>query len=229
MKLLYFILSLFVFTSSSSFGASQDCDYANSNIGYVKSQTKKALSMKDLQMTRFYTFKALTALEKSKKQIEDCGCEYATDSTVENIEYLKNATRATSLAGTRILLNKALKFSVESLEAIANHHEHDSIYGSDNLIMNVDNSEAPTTMAFLDNVKIRQKIDASLAKYKNSLDKVINTVDCAKARDFAQNIYENCEQELLDPNLSESKKYYNLKTKEITETALERLGSCGRK
>ncbi|CAM4355001.1 hypothetical protein [Zobellia nedashkovskayae] len=229
MKLFYFILFLFIFTFSSSYGASQDCDYATSNIGYVKNQTKKALSMKDLQMTRFYTFKALTALEKSKNNIAECGCEEASDSALENIEYLKNATKATSLAGARILLNKALLYSAESLEAIANHDEHGSIYGSDNLIMNVTSSKKEETMAFLDNTKIRQRIDTSLLKYKTSLDKVINTVDCAEARAFAQNIYENCEQELLKPHLSESKKYYNLKTKEITEKALDRLGNCGRK
>lgn len=228
MKLYYFILFLFMFSFSYSFGATQDCDYANSNLGYVKNQTKKALSMKDLQMARFYTFKALNALEKSKNQIADCGCEYASDSVIENIEYLKNATRATSLAGTRILLNKALEFSKESLEAIANHDEHGSIYGSNNLVMNVENPEEEVTMSFLDNTKIQQKIDTSLLKYKASLDKVINTVDCAEARAFAQNIYENCEQELLKPHLSESKKYYNLKTKEITAQALERLGKCGR-
>ncbi len=228
MKLFYFILFLFMFSFSPSFGAIQDCDYANSNIGYVKNQTKKALSMKDLQMARFYTFKALNALEKSKKQIEDCGCEYASDSVIENIEYLKNATRATSLAGSRILLNKALEYSKESLDAIANHDDHGSIYGSNNLVMNVESPQEETTMAFLDNTKIRQKIDTSLMKYKTSLDKVINTVDCAEARAFAQNIYENCEQELLKPHLSESKKYYNLKTKEITAKALERLGKCER-
>ncbi|MDB2606515.1 hypothetical protein N9Y48_01915 [Zobellia sp.] len=226
MKLFYFVLFTILFSYSSSFGASQDCNYAKSNIGYVKTQTKKALSMKDLQMVRFYTFKALNALEKSKNQIEDCGCEYATDSTIENIEYLKNATKATSLAGARILLNKSLAFSQESLEAIANHKEHGSIYGSDNLVMNVDSPADDTTLAFMDNTKIRQKIDASLSKYKTSLDRVISTVDCSEARAFAQNIYENCEQELLKPSLSESKKYYNLKTKEITANALKKLGNC---
>ncbi|CAM4411353.1 hypothetical protein ZORO111903_19520 [Zobellia roscoffensis] len=226
MKLFYFILFTFIFSYSSSFGAVQDCDYANSNIGYVKNQTKKALSMKDLQMARFYTFKALNALEKSKAQIEDCGCEYALDSAMENIEYLKNATKATSIAGARILLNKALQFSVESLQAIANHDEHGSIYGSNNLVMNVASPEPEHIMAFLDNTKIQEKIDNSLLKYKNSLDKVINTVDCIEAKAFAQNIYENCEQELLKPHLSESKKYYNLKTKEITAKALERLKNC---
>ncbi|WP_276167669.1 hypothetical protein [Zobellia alginiliquefaciens] len=226
MKLFYFIQFTFIFYCSSSFGAVQDCDYANSNIGYVKNQTKKALSMKDLQMARFYTFKALNALEKSRLKIEDCGCEYALDSALENIEYLKNATKATSIAGTRILLNKALQYSKESLEAITNHDEHGSIYGSNNLVMNVASPEPEHTMAFLDNAKIQEKIDTSLLKYKNSLDKVINTVDCVEAKAFAQNIYENCEQELLKPHLSESKKYYNLKTKQITAKALERLKNC---
>ncbi|WP_231854761.1 hypothetical protein [Zobellia galactanivorans] len=206
----------------------QACEYANSNIGYVKNQTNKALSMHDLKMTKFYTYKALTALEKSKKQIKDCGCEYATDSMIENIEYLKNATRATSINGARILLNKALDYTQESLDAIANHDEHGSIYGSNSLAMNVTKTtkKTPYNEGVVDQSEIRAKIDKALLKYKHSLEKVINTVDCAEARLFAQRIYENCEQELLKPKLSEGKKYYNLKTKEITAKALQSLGEC---
>jgi hypothetical protein len=51
-------------------------------------------------------------------------------------------------------------------------------------------------------------------------------VDCKEAKAFTQNVYRICEQQLMKPNLSEGKKYYNLKTKEIAANALKKLGNC---
>ena len=71
------------------------------------------------------------------------------------------------------------------------------------------------------------RIDTSLLKYKESLAIVVDSLSCTDAKTFADNIFQQCEQALLKNNLSEAKKYYNLKTKEITAEALLRLGNCG--
>ena len=65
-----------------------------------------------------------------------------------------------------------------------------------------------------------------MEKYRESLDKIVNSVDCKEARAFAEKIYTHCEQQLLKPNLTEGKKYYNLKTKDITLEALNKLKQC---
>ena len=70
---------------------------------------------------------------------------------------------------------------------------------------------------------LERKIDSSLISYKKSLEKVVQTVDCQEALAYATRIFEHCELELLKPNLTEGKKYYNLRTKEITAQALEEL------
>lgn len=227
MKLHYPILYILIFALFSAFKINQACDYADSNLGYVKAEIEKAMAMDDLQLVRYHTYKALNAISKSKKQLEECGCADATANITEGSEHLKQATKATSLASSGILLKKALEETTESLEALKNHQQHDSPYGNDVLVMNTDSpknkvaSHAPPS----DKV-IRQKIDSSLIKYRISLGQVINTIDCEKAHDFAQRIYNDCEQQLLKPNLSEGKKYYNLKTKEITAEALKKLGDC---
>ena len=80
----------------------------------------------------------------------------------------------------------------------------------------------------LDNKTLENKVDIALEKFKKSLDKVVESVDCKEALAFTQNVYDICEQQLMKPNLSEGKKYYNLKTKEIAANALKKLGGCER-
>ena len=226
MKPRYLTLYLLVFGLFSAFKPSQACDYADSNMGYVKMEIEKAISMKDLQLVRFHTYKALNAIAKSKKQLDDCGCEYAATTIAEGTEHLKQATKATSLASSAILLKKALNETIESLYALKDHSQHNSTYGNE-LVMNTSNSKKKTTSAVLyRKEQLQKKIDSSLVAYRRSIAKVVKTINCEEARKFANRIYDQCELQLLKPNLSEGKKYYNLKTKEITAEALEKLGDC---
>ncbi|MGB7393968.1 MAG: hypothetical protein WA913_06215 [Pricia sp.] len=235
MKLHYFVLYMLFFALFSSFGATQACEYAGSNIAYVKTETEKAMAMNELQQMRFHIYKALGAIAKSDKQLKECGCEDASELIFEVHETLKNATKTTSTAGTRILLEKALLHAEEGLEALHNHANHGSTFGTDELQVNTATDLDPDsaketrkkTVLPPDEELLKQKIDSSLTRYSASLDKVVRTVDCKEARAFATRIYENCEQQLLRPELSEGKKYYNLRTKEITAKALERLQDCG--
>ncbi|MEO1012325.1 MAG: hypothetical protein AAFX53_13535 [Bacteroidota bacterium] len=222
------LLSVLIVILFSSFRTSEACKYAGSNIGFVKSQTEKALETGDINKSRYYAYKALNAIVKSKQQFSDCGCDYAVQSIEEGLNNLKMATRATTLGATRILLKRAMEDIKDSLDALADHETmHDSPYGNDVLVLNTSKMkkeqktiEKPT-MGML-----KTKIDRSLESYRASLNGVITSVDCKEARAFAQKIYDHCEQQLLEPELSEGKKYYNLRTKEITMEALNALGNC---
>jgi len=228
MKLHYLIIYVFLYGLSSAFNTNQPCKYADSNIGYVKTEIKKAIASKDLQLARYHTYKALSAIEKSKKQLQECGCKYAVDKIKNGAEHLKMASKAISIASSVILLNRAFEETIESLEALNNHEMHNSVYGNDILAMNstsYEKKKAPVSPPS-ENI-LKQKIDASLSKYRKSLERVVNTVNCKEARDFADGIYDHCEQQLLKSELSEGKKYYNLKVKEITSEALEKLDNCG--
>ena len=229
MKLYYLIFYALIFCLFSSFEPTQSCEYVSSNITYIQTETEKALGTEDLQLVRFHIYKALGAITKSNNQLEDCGCEDATERIIEVSELLKRATKNTTLAGTRILLEKALQNIGESLEALLNHAQDDSPYGTDSLTVNTTDTESRSNLSIpTDETILKQKIDASLEKYSASLENVVNTVNCKEAHAFATRIYEHCEQQLLRPELSEGKKYYNLRTKEITGKALDRLGDCGK-
>lgn len=212
----------------SSFKPSPACEYAGSNIGFVKSQTEKAIAMENINLARYYTYKALNAIVKSRQQLSECGCEHAVLSIEEGFDNLKRATRTTTLSATKILLNRALENTLEGLEAVLTYEAHDSPYPSDVLVMNTKMAKKKRIILKDTDINaLRKKIDMSLVNYQKSLDNVINSVDCKEAKAFAKKIHDHCEQQLLKPNLTEGKKYYNLRTKQISEEALERLEGCG--
>ena len=210
------------------FATDNACDYAGSNIGFVKSQTEKALSAEDVNQSRYFAYKALNAIEKTKEQLKACGCEYAYKSMLEGLDNLKKATRVKSLQGTRILLERALDNTIGSLEALEEHDElHQSKYASDVLAMNTVESEKNRLKALQPQGQaLENKIDQFLEDYRISLNNVVLSVDCKEAYAYAKKVYEHCEQQLLNVELTEAKKYYNLKTQEITAEALKELEGC---
>ena len=217
-------VAMFIF---SSFKSNKACKYAGSNIGYIQSQTEKAIASEDINMSKYFAYKALNAIVKSKAQLEACGCEHALELIHESSVNLTNATRATSLPSAKILLKKALDNAVGSIEAIDEHDSHDSRYNNDVLAMNTKTSIAEKeSHKPLDHKTLENRVDIALEKFKKSLDKVVESVECKEALAFTQNVYDICEQQLMKPNLSEGKKYYNLKTKEIAANALKNLGGC---
>ncbi len=230
MKVICTMLMFLVLFSMSSFDMSKACEYAGSNIGYIKSQTERALAAEDINTSRFFAYKALNAIEKSKEQIEACGCDYAKESIYEGLDNLKKATRVTSLNSAKILLSRALDNSSGSLEAVREHDEHQvGLYSNDILVMNTKNAEKEKlSMVIPVGKELERKIDLSLVNYQNSLNEVVNSVECQEAYEFASKIYAHCEQELLKPNLSEAKKYFNLRTQQITAIALDKLKDCNR-
>jgi hypothetical protein len=222
----YIFVSVVALLLFSSFKSNMECEYAGSNIGFAKSQTETAIAKEDINKARFFAYKALNAIEKSKNQLAICGCEYAEIDVQEGLRNLKLAIKATSLGATRMLLERSLKHTLNGLEALDAHDLHQSKYGNEVLALNTIIPTKNVATLLEDVTSLNEKIDFSLKKYKASLQKIVESVNCKEARAFAKNIFDNCEKELLKSNLSEGKKYYNLRTKEITADALLRIPDC---
>lgn len=228
MKTIYVVLVVFSLSLFSSFKTTEACAYAESNMSYVMSQTQKALEQNDINKARLFAYRAINALEKSKVQFKDCGCDYASTIIDENSENLKMATKANSLSSAKILLNKSLENTLGTIEALEEHDSHNnSKYATNMLAMNTKTVEKEELIL---KVPVKKSlytiVDQSLVKYETSLNKIVNTVNCKEARAFANKVYSHCEQQLLLPGLTEGKKYYNLRTKEITAKALKAIGDC---
>ena len=214
----------------SSFRTNLDCEYANSNMGFAKSQISAALHTDDINKARFYAYKAVNALEKSKNQLEVCGCTFAKASMIENLDALVLATKSTTLEGTKTYLDKSFELINNTMFVLDSHESHNSVYANDVLSINTNSaSKIVINTENIKNLSLNEKIDLSLAKYTISLEKVVATVNCKEAKAFAQRIFDECENQLLKPNLSDGNKYYNLPTKEITENALKKIGDCSDK
>ncbi|MEP2279562.1 hypothetical protein [Maribacter sp.] len=207
-----------------------ECEYANSNMGYAKSQIDAALHTQDINQARFYAYKALSALEKSKNQLNICGCKLAKESMLENMEVLSLATKSTTLEGTLSYLNRSIELTNNTILILESHETHESAYDNDALSVNTNSSTTTTSTKKITKKKdLFKTIDSSLEKYRISLDKVVQSVNCKDATAFATKIFEECEAQLLKSDISEGSKYYNLRTKEITQEALNKIGDCSAK
>lgn len=227
MKKIYTLASLLAICLFSSYKPNKACEYAGSNLDFAKTQTEKAVNENDLNKVRFFTYKALNAIENSKKDLDTCGCEDADQYILDGKENLKNAVQTSSLSEAKELLRTALKNTFGSIEALENHEFHENKYPEDVLALNtVDSNGKKISINPPSEPTLHQKIDASLVSYEISLNEIVLSVNCKEARAFALRVFNECEAELLKPNLSEGKKYYNLRTKEITAEALNRLGDC---
>ena len=230
MKIICVILAVVTLGLFSSFKITKACAYAESNLGYIKSQTRKALEQNDINITRLFAYRAIKAIEKSKDQFKDCGCIYAATIIDENTKNLKMATKANSLSSAKIHLNKSLENTLESIELLTKHDSHSSTYKPGSLIIYTETvkKEGLIMKSPVDKY-LYTVVDQSLIKYETSLNKIVNTVNCKDAFAFANKIHSHCEQQLLISNLTEGKKYYNLRTKQITAKALKSIGDCRKK
>ncbi|MFS4494507.1 hypothetical protein [Maribacter sp. 2308TA10-17] len=226
MKTLYVMLFAIAIVLLSSFTTSEACNYAGSNLNYVKARTEEALETSDINKSRFYTYKAIKVIQTSTNRFNDCGCEDAEINIEESLINLKAATKATSLNGTKILLQEALEQILDAVDNLEQHEMHDAEFSAKKFEISTE-IEDPLIAKEAKETQLHQQIDISLENYRQSINKVIESVNCLEARAFANTVYIRCEERLLTSNLSEGKKYYNLRTKEITEEALARLGDCG--
>lgn len=223
MKLKYFILSALYFLTGTLYASAQPCIHANSNISYIKVQTQKAIETEEISKAKFYAYRALNAIEKIKGQLKSCDCDDASNHIFESLEHLKSATRAISLDRIKILLKEALKSTEDGLTALEKHN----LDTSDVLSLNILSPKKEKCAAKLpENDVLKEEIDKSLVNFKNSLDKVVNTVDCPAAYEFTKTIYDTCEKQLARSTLSDAKRYYNLKTRAIALKALQKLENC---
>ena len=207
---------------------SEACINAGSMIGFVENHLRNALDADELNIARYHTYKAINTIEKSRSQFDDCDCDFARKNIIQSLDNLKMATRVTTMDGTRILLVRAMEDLEAGQEALEEHEEnHESPYGSDVLALNT--IDSPSSGAAFGNVTskaVEARIDTSLNAYRESLKEVVEGVPCREALAFVTRIYDHCERQLLREDLTPAKRYYNLRTKEITENALNELRGC---
>ena len=204
------------------------CEYASSNIEYIKNKIEDAVMADDLNMAKYHAYKALNGIEKTKDNFLDCGCEGAIESLELTQDYLKTATKANVLAKSKLVLHKALERTIIGINVLKEfEQETSSDYGSNVLVMNTtDVLDFNHGMMLTQGASIKKQVHQCLLSFQSSLDKVVSDVDCKDARRFVTNIYEEARLTLLNTNLSQHKKEYHQRVKTLAKEALDSLGNC---
>lgn len=209
-----------------SFKTKHPCDYANSNISYVLDEIQTAYKTEKIEHSKFFIFKALNGLEKSKKQLADCNCTSSLKLISDTESLLKRAIKTEEIKEYKLIVDVALINIKSSLKEIAAHHLHTADTPKRLIAMNYISDEAPITNLNTNNTPLESKIDSLLKNYEESLQLVVTTVNCKEAKALAKKNYHKSEKELLRQDLTEAKRYFHYRTKEITKTALDQIGEC---
>ncbi|WP_127139232.1 hypothetical protein [Flagellimonas oceanensis] len=220
------LLGLWLMASFST--PASACQYASSNLEYIKSKIQDAVMAEDVNMAKYHAYKALNGIEKTRSNFLDCGCEGAIESLESTLDHLKTATKANALPKTKLALHKALEKTIIGINVLEEfEQETSSEYGSNVLVMNTtDVLDFNNGMMLTQGSTIKKQVHQCLLDFESSLNKVVSDVDCEDAHRFISNTYEEARLTLLNANLSQHKKEYYQRVKTLTKEALDKLGSC---
>ncbi len=219
------ITSLLMMASFTTYNV---CEFANTNTIYIKDQTQLAFEASEFKMVKYHAYKALTGIEKAKNSFKDCGCDSAIEGIDRTKANLKNATKAPSIYDAKTFVHIALKNTHISINALQNFgQKSNTSYGDNFLTINTKQSKVATDdiITFKGNT-LSDKIENGVAKFKISLDKMMEVNDCAIAFNYVQETHDLSSKKSLDKTISPGKRYYHKRIKEITSKALENLGDC---
>ena len=204
------------------------CEYANSNMEYIKDQTETAISANELQITKYYAYKAINGIEKTRSNFEACGCQEAISSLDNVPDNLKEATKAETHPSSKEALQKALKNTLKGIKELQDFGlSVTDVYGDSMLVLNTKEvMEAQGGILLPEDKLLEQQIHNGLTDFEISINKIVNELECAEAKRFIKKTYDNASITLLNTDLTKPKKIYHQRVKTITQNALVKLKNC---
>lgn len=225
--LIVFILGIISLLLLSSFINRNACEYAYSNIEYIKTELEKAIVAEDPEMGKYHAFKALNSIEKTKSNFLDCGCEGTIESLENALSHLKSATSAPSYEDSKEWLHLALENIMIGIRVLrVFEQEISSDYGDNVLVLNTRDAIENQAGIILPQGNLKEVVHNCLLGFETSLDKVVKEVECHEAHKFISKIHDETQLTLLNTDLSVAKKQYHQRVKTLTQDALEKLGEC---
>lgn len=222
------ILGVLFLLLMASFTTINACAFANQHSVFIKSQTQLAIESSDLEQAKYYAYKALKGINKTKNNFKDCGCENALVNIKQAEQNLKQATKTNSLEASKSFLQTALKSTMISINALEEFEDGDNTtYGNDVLVLNTKQVLNEQGGVILPKAKrLKEAIDLNVSQFEQSLQNVLEHVECGDAFNFISKIHTKTKEKLGDKSLSEAKIYYHGRVKEITYNALLSLEGC---
>lgn len=225
--LIVFIIGVLSLLLMASFTYRNACEYASSNIEYIKGELQSAIVSDEFEMSKYHAFKALNGIEKTRLNFLDCGCSAAIESLEKTSSYLKRATATKSFDDSKEWLHLALENTIIGIKVLrVFEQETSSAYGNDILILNTKDAGEHEIGTLLPQGDLKKMVHNCLLGFESSLDKVVTEVECEEANRFISKIHEEAQSTLLRTELTTAKKEYHHRVKTIAKEALDRLGEC---
>lgn len=207
---------------------SNACEYANSNMEYIKDQTETAISASELQIIKYYAYKAISGIEKTRSNFAACGCKEAIETLDKVLGNLKTAAKADTHTSSKKALQKALENTLKGMQELEDFGLNaNDVYGDNMLVLNTKEVlDAQGGILLPEGKQLEQQIHNGLKNFEASIDKIVAQLDCKEARKFIKQKYDNASMILLNTELTKPKKIYHQRVKTISKNALGRLENC---
>lgn len=223
------VTGLFAFWTLSAHDLPNACGLAGSNLEFIQGKIQGALAAEELQLARYKAYQALNGLEKSKHSLKECGCLPAQELVDRALSRLKEAVKAISLTQAGSLLDQALGDTQKGLEALRAFQETYPWAGGIGQPTDVDGhiSQEPDWLPQIPDSTVSDQVEGSLSAFKNSLEGILEVVDCLEAHRYITKIHEETRTTLHHGVANKHKRAYYLRLLVLTEAALRKLGDCG--
>lgn len=225
--LIVFIIGVLGLLLMTSFTTRNACEFASSNIEYIKGELQSAIISDNFEMSKYHAFKALNGIEKTRLNFLDCGCSAAIESLEKASTHLKSATVTKSFEDSKEWLHLALENIVIGVKVLRVFEQDiSSSYGNNLLVLNTKDAMENEVGILLPKGDLKKLVHNCLLGFETSLDKVVTEVECEEANKFITKIHEEAQSTLLKTDLTIAKKEYHYRVKTIAKEALNRLGEC---
>ncbi|WP_136468415.1 hypothetical protein [Flagellimonas onchidii] len=224
--LIVFVIGIIGLLLMASFTTRNACEYASSNLEFIKEQTQKAIISGNFEKSKYHAYKALNGIEKTRLNFLDCGCSGTIESLERALSHLKSATATKSFDDSKEWLHLALENTIIGIKVLrVFEQELSNTYGHQ-LVLNTEEVTENEAGTLLPQGDLKKRVHNCLLGFETSLDKVVTEVDCEEANRFITRIHNDAQSTLLKTELTVAKKEYHQRVKDIAHDALKRLGEC---
>ncbi|MEP3570826.1 MAG: hypothetical protein ABJN28_11970 [Flavobacteriaceae bacterium] len=215
-------LTVFALFFAVNISFSNQCDNFYAKVTYGLSHTKKALSATNFEHQMYYAERALTALEKSKTFMSECGCEKSEDKTLDAIESLNKAIEPVDWDRGRYFSKKSMGIINELITILDECTLGTTIVVEDSANSTFENE------GYVDSDEANQEsMEQEMVKVfdKHAKDKLKSTEKAiAQLVVFSKSFDHGTSNEDNDPNnLGSHQKAYLQEAKELLEKGLKAL------
>ncbi|WP_142783308.1 hypothetical protein [Changchengzhania lutea] len=109
-----YIFLLFLSLSLFSFGQT-NCEDANSDLIYAYSNVKSSYDSNNISHLKYYANKSLEAFNRSKKSLENCGCDAAYNLSYDAAELLAKVENEATFEDGRFYVKRAREIAKQSI------------------------------------------------------------------------------------------------------------------